>query len=64
MLQAAGHLGLELEPGSVLRVVGEAILDLLEGHVAVQLGVQGHEDLAQPSPGMRAEDAESGTGGR
>ncbi len=64
VLQPAGHLGLELEPGSVPRVVGEAVLDLLERHVAVQLGIQGHEDLAQPSPGMRTEDAEPSAGGR
>ena len=58
MLQPAGDLGLEQEPLAADRVVGVRVEDLLEGHLAVQLGVQGHEDGAQAAAGMRPEDAE------
>ena len=40
------------------RVVGVAVLDLLQGDLAVQLLVQGDEDLAQPAPGVRPDDPE------
>ena len=35
-----------------------AVEDLLEGHLAVQLGVEGHEDGAQAALGVGPEDAE------
>ena len=40
------------------RVVGVAVEDLLEGDLAVQLGVEGDEDGAQAAPGVGPEDAE------
>ena len=58
MLQAAGDLGLEQEPGAADRVVGVAVEDLLQRHLAVQLGVEGDEDLAQAALGVGPEDAE------
>ena len=58
MLQPAGDLGLQQEPLAAGRVVGVVVEDLLERHLAVQLGVQGHEDGAQAAPGVRPEDAE------
>ena len=58
MLQAAGDLGLEEEPLAADRVVGVVVEDLLEGHLAVQLAVQRHEDGAQAAPGVGPEDAE------
>ena len=47
MLQAAGDLRLEEEPRPAPGVVGVAVLDLLQGDLAVQLLVVGDEDLAQ-----------------
>ena len=65
MLQPAGDLGFEYEALSAGRVVGVAVEDLLQGHLAVQLGVQRHEHGAEAAPGVRPEDAESLTvGGR
>ena len=58
MLQPAGDLGLEQEPLAAGRVVGVVVEDLLERHLAVQLGVQRHEDGAQAAPGVRPQDAE------
>ena len=58
VLQPAGDLGLQQEPLAAGRVVGVRVEDLLEGHLAVQLGVQGDEDGAQAAAGMRPEDAE------
>ena len=58
VLQAAGDLGLEQEAGAAGRVVGVAVEDLLERHLAVQLGVERHEDGAQAAAGVRPEDAE------
>ena len=58
MLQAAGDLGLDDEPGPAVGVVGVVRLDLLERDLAVELGVLGDEDLAHPAPGMGPEDAE------
>ena len=40
------------------RVVGVLVEDLLERHLAVQLGVERHEDGAQAAPGVRPQDAE------
>ena len=46
------------EPLAAGRVVGVPVEDLLQRHLAVQLGVQRHEDGAQAAPGVRPEDAE------
>ena len=46
------------EPLAADRVVGVLLEDLLERHLAVQLGVEGHEDLAQAAPRMRPQHAE------
>ena len=43
-------VGLEQEPLAAGAVVGVGVEDLLEGDLAVQLGVQGHEDGAQAAP--------------
>ncbi len=59
VLELAGDLRLVDEPRAAVEVVGVAILDLLEGHRTVELLVQRHGDLAQPSFGVRPEDAES-----
>ena len=40
------------------RVVGVLVEDLLEGHLAVQLAVERHEDGAQAALGVGPEDAE------
>ena len=58
VLQPAGDLRLQQEPLAAGRVVGVRVEDLLEGHLAVQLGVQGHEDGAQAAAGVGPEDAE------
>ena len=58
VLQPAGDLGLQHEPLAADRVVGVLLEDLLERHLAVQLGVERHEHLAQPAPRMRPEQAE------
>ncbi len=58
MLQPAGDLGLEQEPLPAGRVVGVAVEDLLQRHLAIQLGIQGDEDGPQPAAGVRPEDAE------
>ena len=41
------------------RVVGVSVEDLLERHLAVQLGVERDEDGAQAAVGVGPEDAES-----
>ena len=58
VLQPAGDLGLEQEPLAAGRVVGVVVEDLLERHLAVQLGVEGHEHGPQAAPGVRPEHAE------
>jgi hypothetical protein len=55
VLQAGGDLGLAQEAPPALAVVGVGRLDALEGDLAVQLGVLGHVDLAQPAPGVEAQ---------
>ena len=65
VLQAAGDLGLDQEPGAAVGVVGVVVEDLLEGDLAVQLGVEGDEDLAQAALGVGPEDPEpAALGGR
>ena len=58
VLQPAGDLGLEQEATAAVRVVGVAWEDLLEGDLAVELGVEGDEDGAQTARGVGPEDAE------
>ena len=55
VLQAAGDLGFEEEPGPAVRVVGVLVEDLLERDLAVQLRVEGDEDRAQAAPRVGAE---------
>ena len=64
VLQPAGDLRLQQEAGPADGVVGVDGLDLLQGHLAVQLPVEGDEDLAQPAPGVRPEDAVARAGHR
>ncbi len=58
VLEASGDLGLEQEAGAAVRVVGAFGSELLERDLAIQLGVEGHGDLAKAPLGMRPEDAE------
>ena len=58
VLQPAGDLGLEQEPLAADRVVGVLVEDLLEGHLAVQLGVERDEDGTQAALGVGPQDAE------
>ena len=58
VLQPAGDLGLQQEPLAADPVVGVVVEDLLQRHLAVQLGVQRHEDGAQAAPGMGPQHAE------
>ncbi len=58
VFEPAGDLGLEDEPGAAGGVVGVVVEDLLERDLAVELGVEGDEDGAQPAAGMGPEDAE------
>ena len=58
MLEFTGDLGLGHKPRPAPLVVCVRILDLLEGDGAVELGVEGHRDLSQASPGMRPQDPE------
>src|SRR2546430_1246864 len=64
VLQAAGDLGLEEEPGASVGVVGVLVEDLLEGNLAVQLGVERDEDQAQAAPRVVPQGAEPRAGGR
>ena len=57
MLEPAGDLGLEQEPRAAVGVVGAFGLDLLQGHLALQLGVERDRDLADPPLSVRAKDA-------
>src|SRR5262249_25584865 len=59
VFQPAGDLGLEQKATATLRVVGVAREDLLQGDLAVELGIEGDEDRTQASRGMGPEDAES-----
>ncbi len=56
MLQSAGDLGLQQEPLAAGRVVGVIVEDLLQRHLAMQLGVQRHEDGTESASGVGAED--------
>ncbi len=52
MLQVAGDLGLQDEPGPLIGALGEAVLDDLQGDLALQLAVSGDPDLSDPALGM------------
>ena len=58
MLELAGDLGLEQEPGAAPRVVGQLGPDLLQGDLAIQLGVDRHADQAEAAPAVRPDDPE------
>ncbi len=59
VFEPAGDLGLGDEPLTAQGVVGVPLEDLLQGHLAVQLAVERHENHPQPAPCMRPQDAES-----
>ena len=59
MLQPAGDLGLDQEPGAAGGVVGVLGLDLLEGDLAVQLRIQRHEDDADAAAGVVPQQPEA-----
>ncbi len=58
MLQSAGDLGLQEEAGAAVGVVGVVVEDLLQRDLAMQLGVECHEDGAEAAPGVGPEHAE------
>ncbi len=64
VLEPAGDLGFEQEPLAAGRVVGMMVEDLLERDLAVQLGVEGHENRTQASAGVRPQDAKPQAVGR
>ncbi len=59
MLEPAGDLGFDEEARSALQVVGLALLDFLEGHLAMQLLIVGHEYFAQAALGVGPQDAKA-----
>ena len=59
MLQPAGDLGFEEEPGAAGGIVGVVVEDLLEGDFAVKLAVERDEDRAQPAACMGPQHAET-----
>ena len=61
VLQPAGDLGLQQEPRAAVGSSACCVVDLLEGDLAVQLVVEGDEDLARAAPGVGPEDAERGS---
>ncbi len=64
MFEVGGDLGLEQESFAAHRAVRVLGSDLLESDLAVQLGVLGHVDLSQSSPGVRPEHAKPRTRAR
>ena len=48
----------ELEAGAANGIVGMLLEDLLEGHFAMQLLIEGDVDGAQSATGVETEDAE------
>ena len=58
VLQAAGDLCLDQEAGAARRVVGVLIEDLLQRHLAVEFGVDRHEDGPQTAAGVGPKDPE------
>ena len=64
VFQPAGDLGLHQEPLAADGVVGVIVEDLLQGHLAVQLAVERHEDSPQAAARVGPQDAESLAVGR
>ena len=64
MFEPAGDLGLQQEPPTAVGVVGSFGLDLLQRHLALKLGVEGHRDLADASLGVGAQELEPRPVGR
>jgi hypothetical protein len=58
MLEPAGNLGLGHESPSSRRVAGAAVLQLLEGHLAIQLAIKSYKNLAQAPLGVAPHDLE------
>jgi hypothetical protein len=56
VFQRACNLGLGQEAAATRQIVGPHLEDLLDGHLAVALGVQGHEDGAEAACSFDAED--------
>src|SRR4051812_44901438 len=59
MLQTPGELGLQEEAASAVGLVGQLRSDLLEGDLAVQLGVECDADLAEAARGVRPQEGEA-----
>ena len=57
MLEPAGDLGFENEPGAAGGIVGVMVEDLLEGDLTVELGVECDEDRSQPSASVGPQHA-------
>src|SRR5262249_47594614 len=64
VLQPPGDLRFQQEPRLADRVMGVVAPQLLQRDLAVQLGVQGQEDLAQPPARVGPDNAEPPVGGR
>src|SRR5205823_9467614 len=62
MLQAAGHLGFTKKARATVGMVGEFLLDLLQGDLPVQLLVVSNKDGPQSSFGVLVEDPEADAG--
>jgi hypothetical protein len=60
MLEPPGDLRLLEEPAQALGVPSALGLEELERDLTVQLGIAGHEDLAEGACGVKAEVAEIG----
>ena len=52
MLQVARDLGLDQEPRALFLAIGEPGQDHLQGHLALELAIPGHPDLADPAACM------------
>jgi hypothetical protein len=59
VFEPSGDLGLENEPELAIGLASMSFLDLLQRHLAVQLGVDGDVDLAQATPGVEPDRPES-----
>ncbi len=58
MLKPAGNFRLEQEPSAGGGMVGMVGLELLERHLAVELGVARDKDFSLSASGVRPQDAE------
>ena len=58
VLEPARDFGFQREPGAAIGVVGAFGLDLLQRHLALELRIEGHRDLADAPLGMGPEDPE------